>query len=197
MQILICLGALLCSACATRIVPVGEWGRPADLFLHNESLKGVKIAVNCARMDRNGKLIMQSYRLCAGLTARLDTMGALTDLSEEPADLTFWFVDLGFQPADSSGLSQLGFYFSGGIVPMITTRTVRAEIRITDARGVLLDRAPLSLLEINTVGWGALLGFYQESEQQQQYDVSNKVYRFSVNRIASQVVRFHLAGDVN
>jgi hypothetical protein len=171
------------------VVPIGEWGRPADLDVHSESLKDVKVAIFCGDQDAAGKLTSRSFRTCTMLSEQLQQLGAITVLENEPADFKLWFIDLGSKVEERAGWFDYAFYFTVGLVPMVSTKLLQAELRVTDARGVLLERTRMGMNRIQVVGWMALLTMFLKNERQNEREVSRKFYQFAKNRIVSQVAR--------
>jgi hypothetical protein len=176
------------------VVPVGDWGRPADLHLTEDSLKGVTLSVRCGRVYEDGKLHERTYPLCQALERQMEAIGAMIAGRDDRADFTLWYVEKGATQADSSGLSTLAFSLSGGIIPGISSRPSAAELRVSDSRGVLLETAPLKIENIQIFGWGALIAYYQKTENQQKREVGAKFFQFARNRVASQALRLKFAG---
>lgn len=169
-------------ACATQLLPIGDWGRPADLGLNSHSLKNLKVAVRCAEVDQDGRILPRELRICHNLSMHLVNLGA--EISEHP-DFVLWYVEQGTSSTQTSGISALAFALSVGIFPMVSSRTIQAELRVADGRNVVLEVVPLKLEDILTVGWGSLLAFDLKSETEQMQDIGKKLFLTAENRLAS------------
>ena len=177
--------------CATQFVAVGDWGQPSDLHLNEESLAGVKIGVRCMKMQKNGEIASQNYPLCKGLERHLAALGAKIVGKDEPgADLTLWYVEQGVVDKLISGGSVVGLIFTAGIVPMVSTATSRAELRVSDAKGVILERETLEASKVRVFGWSAWIGLGHRSRER---DFGKKFYNYAKNRLVSQAINLKLA----
>ena len=148
---------LVLSGCATKMVAVGDWGRPSDLNLPQSALAGVRITVRCGALDHAGQITDRYFKLCLSLENTLKTLGAqLVPASEAGADFTLWYLDRGVSEKRGSALSFAAFCLSFGILPYVSSSASEAELRVTDSRGVILNQIPLRVEAVRGAGLGFL-----------------------------------------
>ena len=186
---------LVLASCVTRLETVGDWSRPSELSLSRNYLKGIKIQVQCGMIDKRDRLLARRYPICRDLQDLLNDSGAIIVGSTDPsfpnsdADLHFFYLDTGKVESSQSGLALAGFIFTGGLVPLVFTGASEAEFRIVDKRGITIDRAPMKIAQIRAFGWGALGGLFGPSLSAQKKEVSQIVFHYAKNRLASQALR--------
>jgi hypothetical protein len=178
-------------ACTSQIVAVGSWAEPSNLNLNDTSLSGVKISVRCAQLRNPGGITEHSYPVCAGLERHLAALGAkIITKGQSGADLTLWYIEQGVIDKHTSGGSVIGYVFTSGLIPVVSTATSRAELRVSDSRGIILDDKTLDTAEIRVSGWAALLGVRQRARGR---DLGKKFYQYAENRVVSQAIGLKLA----
>jgi hypothetical protein len=188
---LICAGLILLQGCATQFMAMGEWAEPSDLHLNEHSLSGVKVSVRCSHMDKAGTITPQSYPICPGLARHLIGLGAEALANDQPgANLTVWYIEEGVVDKQISAGSVAGLIFTAGIVPMVSSATSRVELRITDSRGVVLERHQLTASKVRVFGWSAWFALGKKARQK---ELGQKFYQFVKNRVVSQAVDQKLA----
>lgn len=185
--------AILSMGCASRLLAVGDWAQSPDLRLDNKSLQTTKVEFGCYRLNPDGTLAIRSYKVCTGLAADLDAYGATIvgdlDPNDPPLrpDYTIQYVDLQREKSDASFWSFAASSLTAWIVPVVVTTRSSAEFRILDHRGILVDRVPMTIAEVEVWGWTALVGFFEKSENQQKEFISRQVYAAARNRLASRL----------
>jgi hypothetical protein len=197
------LAALIVSGCVSNIIPIGEWGHPADLDLNSKSLAGIQVAVRCGIQDKAGVVHERRVRICRRLESALKAIGAtIQDIDDgqyddqiHPADLTLWYIDTKAEGVRYSWISLIGTVMTGGIFPLIWSKQSEAELRVSDARGVVLETAPLQMEEVKVGGWGALVAMLirSGSSDEQNIKAGHLFYRYAQNRVYSQSKRLKFA----
>ncbi len=182
--------------CATYLQPIGEWARPSDLRLSENSLKGIRVAVRCGDIEDNGSIREVNKRVCRMLAKSLQEIGAEIvdanlDFSQETvgrADLNLWYLNTGKSEGSFSIPAYYAFLFTSFIVPSISSYRTEAEIRVTDQKGALLDQTNLAIEHTQAFGWWALTtGLTQEkSAGRRQRDIEAQFLRFVQNRVYSR-----------
>ncbi len=188
----------LLSACASTTQPIGDWARPSDLELDSSSLEDTRVTVKCGRLK--GEKIEEELgsEICSALKTALANIGA-QDVSgdvanDKRADLTVWYLDTGTTTTKSNWVSDVAFYFTGGLVPIISTSTAEAELRVTDSRGAVLDRSQMRVDEVRSFGWLSLASQMTRGKRLvRKKDIERRFFRFVQNRVYSQAVRLRLA----
>lgn len=149
--------------------------------------------VGCYRLNRDGKLQAQSYRVCSGLATDLEAHGAVIDESDDdrepaqPVDYTIQYVDLRKVETSASYWSLAGSALTGWIVPFVSSTQSSAEFRILDGRGVTIDHVPMTIAQVTVFGWSAIGGYFGDSDPKQKQMISRQVYLAARNRLASRV----------
>lgn len=112
-------------------------------------------------------------------------------------DFHFYYLDTGKTESSQSAVALAGFIFTGGIVPLVFTGASEAEFRVVDSRGIILGQTPLKIAQVRAFGWGAIGGLFGESVSEQKKEVSQTVYHYAKNVLASEVLRLELAKHPN
>jgi hypothetical protein len=187
-----CAGLILLQGCATQFMAMGDWAEPSDLHLNEHSLDKVKVSVRCSHMDnKTGTITTQSYPVCPGLSRHLAAMGAeVVKPDEAGAQLTVWYIEEGVVDKQVSAGSVAGLIFTAGIVPMVASATSRVELRISDSRGVILERHQVMASKVRVFGWSAWLALGKKARQK---ELGQKFYTFVKNRVVSQAIEQKLA----
>lgn len=180
--------------CATVIQPIGEWAYPSELGLDATSLVLTKIAVKCGVIEGAKIREVQVSELCSALNAALASLGADEIQSGEMPDFTVWYLDKAASSGGSSWASTLAFSLTGGIVPMVSSVTAEAELRVVDSRGVELERTPMLATEVRSFGWLSLAALLKREKQlSRKRDLERRFFQFVQNRVYSQAIRLQLA----
>jgi len=182
---------ILTAGCATQFVAMGDWADPSDLHLNDQSLAGVKLSVRCNHMDKQGIMQAQNYPLCQGLERHLASLGAqIIPNTQSGADLTVWYIEEGVVDKHISAGSVIGLIATAYIIPMVSTATSRAELRITDNKGSVVEQESVSASKVRVFGWSAWLALGKKSRQR---DLGEKFYTYVKNRVVSRAVDLKLA----
>lgn len=197
------------AGCASVVVPVGEWSRPVDLVLNNESLKGVRVAVRCGRPGPRGELVEGGIGICGSLALALEQAGAeivpalgLERPSEDGApprasapDYELTFTELGSVESSVSVYSQAAFTFSNGLLSWVSSSASEAEMSLRDNKGSLLERSPMRIEEVQVFGLSALVARVRNPgvSERRSFAAAEAFYDFARNRIRSRVVGRELA----
>jgi hypothetical protein len=196
-------GALLAlglSSCVSYVRPVGEWARPADLRLHSKSLAGVRVAVRCGSIDPEGmnSIREEDKQVCQALEGALQSIGAeIVDPGENAqgetgvAELTLWYLDRAKGAESCSILLSSAHVMSGYTIPCKSSEWSEAELRVTDARGAVLERAPLRVEKYTMQSWLFIpSSLWREArEKQRKRALDARFLRYAQNRVYSQSLR--------
>lgn len=195
--LLLSLVALTASGCVSLAQPVGDWARPSDLGLDEKSLSGVKVSVRTGRLDKKGEAIERPLKIRNSLENALTAVGALVINagSEIEPDLTLWYLERGVGESQSSYASEIAFLMTGGIVPWVSSRELGAELRVTDHRGIRLGEQSAKIVDVQAVGWLALIHVFNfsESGRSRRRQISRSFLRSAQNLVYSQSFRARLS----
>lgn len=178
------------SGCTTLVQPVGEWGRPADLALDSASLASVNVAVRCGYRNSRDQVRERGSRICLSLEKSLEELGAVIVDGEDglTPDLTLWYLDLDTPPSSASWASSLGFFLTGGVLPIVTTERSEAELEIVDSKGIVLERQRVRAEVVNAFGWLALARYATQKQpaQARQRELEIRFLRHVQNSVYSR-----------
>lgn len=191
------LAPFVLSGCISLLQPVGDWARPSDLGLDEQSLTGVKVGVRTGLLTKTGEVKERPLKVRSTLVLALQSLGAeVIGANQGPGpDLTLWYLEQGVGDSHSSMTSEIGFLLTGGILPWISSREVAGELRVTDQRGVLLGQQATKLVDVQAFGWLALIHVFNRSEtsRQRRRAIAASFRRSVQNLVYSQSVRVRLA----
>ena len=180
------------SACATRVQPVGNWSRPADLQLNEKSLESVAVLVRCGLIEPDNKINEQNSRVCTVLRSCLSEIGAeAVSRNAEKIDLTLWYLSRGRSRATSSLLSTWAAYMTAWLIPAVSTDEAEAEIRVTGPDGSILDSEIMQVQVVRTFGWLTLTKYLtaKKSDSANQRDVERRFLQQVQNIVYTQARR--------
>jgi hypothetical protein len=182
---------LLTCGCVSYVRPVGEWARPADLALHENSLAGVRVAVRCAAITSEGTLREQSRKVCSALETAMEALGAEVPDEGAETELTLWYIDHRSGAESCPPLLSMAHFMTGYWIPCKSHEWSEAELRVTDARGSLLERAPLRIEQVSLQSWLFLPSSLGQGgrDQFRRRELQSRFLRFAQNRIYSQSMR--------